>query len=488
MALLLFSLGLQAQGHFTFSPLARKAYDEATSLRFEAARQSLRQLEREDPQNLIYHLVDNYIDFFTLFIDEDQSVFQRLEKNKSYRLQQIRQGDSFSPYYRYCQAEIKLQWALVRLKFEEYFTAFNEVKSAYRLLQKNTEEYPSFIANQKSLGILHAMIGTVPDSYKWGVKLLSGMNGTIEQGRQEIEEVLNFARENDFVFEQETMVMYSFLLLHLNNQSEAAWSTIRSPKLNTQQNPLATFVLANIAMRTGRNDEAIQLLEASPKGQEFYPFPYLDYLLGLAKLYRLDPDADQYLAAYLEDFDGRNYIKEAYQKRAWYQLLQGDETAYQRYMALCKSEGYALIEGDKTAQREAEQGQLPHPSLLRARLLFDGGYYQRAAEVLAEEEVSAYPEERFRLEHRYRLGRIRHQQGQEDKAIAQYQAAIDAGRDSPWYFACNAALQVGRLYEGRAEYGKAREYYRSCLQMRPEEYRNGLHQQAKAGLNRLKGR
>lgn len=479
---------LVAQGHFEFSPLARQAYEEVTSLRFAAARQSLRELERREPQNLIYHLVDNYLDFFTLFIDEDQNAFRRLEQNKAQRLQAIRRGDSFSPYYRYCQAEIKLQWALVRLKFEEYFTAFNEVKSAYRLLQKNTADYPSFVANQKSLGILHAMIGTVPDNYKWGVKLLSGMDGTIEQGRQEIEAVLDFAQREDFVFAEETVVMYAFLLLHLNNQSEAAWSTIHGQQLDHERNPLATFVLANIAMRTGRNDEAITLLEKRPQGPEYHPFPYLDYLLGLAKLYRLDEDADRYLEAYLAAFHGRNYIKEAYQKRAWHHLLRGDEAAYRRDMERCQTEGFALVEGDKTAQREAEQGLLPHPTLLRARLLFDGGYYERAAVLLEETPLEATAEERFRLEHSYRLGRIRHRQGRLEAALDHYGRTIEAGREAPQYFACNAALQVGRLYEGRAEYTRAREYYRICLDLRPAEYRSGLHQQAKAGLNRLRGR
>ena len=50
-----------------------------------------------------------------------------------------------------------------KLKFEEYFTAFNEVSKAYKLLTENQYRHPSFVANKKSLGILHAIIGTIPD-------------------------------------------------------------------------------------------------------------------------------------------------------------------------------------------------------------------------------------------------------------------------------------------------------------------------------------
>jgi len=48
-------------------------------------------------------------------------------------------------------------------------------------------------------------------------------------------------------------------------------------------------------------------------------------------------------------------------------------------------------------------------------------------------------------------------------------------------------LQIGLIYEGQGEIGNARQYFQKCLGMKPEEYKNGLHQQAKAGLNRLKG-
>ncbi len=483
--LIFFAASSFASGTFKFTPLARQAYEEAISLRFEASRQHISQLKKEEPNNLIVHLIENYIDFFTVFIEEDKDAFRLLEKNKNYRLDQIRQGDDFSPYYLYCQAEIKLQWALVRLKFEEYFTAFSEVKSAYKLLNKNQEYHPYFVANKKSLGILHALVGTVPDGYKWGVKLLGGMEGSIEEGRQEIAEVIAFSQENDFVFEQETLVMYAFLLLHLNNQSDEAWILLKSPKLDPQQNPMAAFVLANVAIRTGRNDEAIRLLEQRPKTPNFFPFPYLDYMHGLAKLYRLDPDADQYINTYLKNFNGLNYIKEAYQKLAWFHLINGNSMGYQQHMDKCKTEGNAIIESDKTALKEAEKNLLPQITILRSRLLFDGGYYQKAYDLLKDLAVEQLYEKRHQLEYTYRLGRICHRLKRTEEALTYYQKTVDDGKTLSYYYACNSALQIGLLHEELKAYPSAKEYYRLCLSLKPDEYKNGLHQKAKAGLNRL---
>ncbi len=483
---LLFSSNSFGAGKFEFTDKARQAYEHTINLRFDKAQHLLYQIAYEDPDNLIVYHIENYIDFFSVFINENKKEFKRLEKNKDYRLKKLKKGDQNSPYYLYTQAEIHLQWALVRLKFEEYFTAFNEVKTAYKQLKRNNKKFPDFIANKKSMGILHAVVGTVPDSYKWGVKLLGGMRGTIEQGRGEIEEILDYSKQHDFIYEEETLVMYAFLLLYLKNQDDEAWTLIHSSKLQPSKNPLACFALANVAMRTGKNDEAIRLLENRPKDPACMPFPYLDFMLGNAKLNRLDTDAVLYLKAYIQEFRGLNYIKQAYQKIAWYHLLNGNESAYKENIAKCKSQGAAILDGDKNAVKEAKQGMLPNADLLKARVLFDGGYYQRAYQLLKNKQASDFSIKQFSLEYSYRLGRITHKMNQHDEAIAYYQQTIDNGREAPWFYACNAALQIGHIYEDYGRKEQAKAYYKTCLSIKPEAYKNSLHQKAKAGLNRIK--
>ena len=481
------SFALEAKPYFDFNENARLAYDKVINLRLTEAAQILEELKIEEPDNYIVYYIENYIDFFRVFIHENKAEFDRLETRKDIRLDKIKQADSDSPWFLYTQAEINLQWALARLKFEQYFNAFIEVKSAYKSLNKNMEQFPDFVASQKSLGILHALVGTIPDNYKWGVKILSGMEGSIEKGQEEIESILAYAQKHDFIFEEETQVMYAFVLLHLNNQSEAAWSTIQSGALNSKSNPLACFVLANVAMRTGRTDEAIKMLRNRPKSKVYLSFPYLDYMLGLAKLYRQDKDAARYFKTYLHNFRGVNYIKEAYQKLAWDALLKGDETTYFHYISLAKTEGNAVIGGDKNALKEARSKVVPHPHLLRARLLFDGGYYQKAYDFLLEASICDFNQKRYTLEYTYRLGRISHMLNKKEEALEYYQQTVYEGRYEPYYFACNAALQMGLLYENLKQGEHARKCFELCQKIKPEEYRNSLHQKAKAGLNRLRG-
>jgi predicted Zn-dependent protease len=444
----------------------------------------LNDIKSEDPENLIVHHIENYIDFFTIFINENEADFEKLKKNKERRLKEIRKGDRKSPYYLYSQAEIHLQWALARLKFEEYFTAFNEVSKAYRLLEENQFRHPSFVANKKSLGLLHAIIGTIPDKYKWGVKLIGGLDGTIDQGCKEIEEVLAYAQNNSFIFEEETRVVYALLLLNLKNEREEAWNYIQETKLDPKNNPLASFIFANMAMKIGKNNEAIDILSNRPKGEEFYPFHYLDYMLAKAKLNRLDDDADLFFHAFISNYKGKNYIKEAYQKLAWVAVLNEDSNAYDEYMEMIKYKGGHLIDEDKQAQKEAERGIMPNAKLLKGRLLFDGGYYEEALNAMEGMDASTLST-KDQIEYRYRLGRIYHKSEKYNEALAAYQRSIDKGQALPYYFACNAALQAGLIHEELKDYPAAKNYFKLCRSMKPEEYKTSLHQKAKSGLQRL---
>jgi Tetratricopeptide repeat len=479
---------LNAQSGFDFSPLARSAYDKMLALKFDEANALIVELRRKEPNNAVAYYIENYEDCLKVFISEDQNVFDALAPKAAKRLAVLKGSDASSPYYLYAQAQSRLLWAMNRAKFGEYLTAFNETSTAFGLLETNQKKFPTFMPNKMSLGILHAIIGTIPDSYKWGVKLLGGMNGTTAQGQAEIEQVIHYAKSNDFVFEQEALVMYAFLTLHLNNQSDNAWQLINSPKLKPKENLLAAFALSNVAMRTGRNDKAIEILQNRPTNAAYFPFPFLDYQLGLAKMFRGDSDADISIKKYVNTFHGRNYLKEAYQRLAWFELLKGNWNGYKSYIENCKTAGKSDIGGDKNALKEAKTGIVPNGDLLRTRLLFDGGYFQKAYNYLSQKNENAFGQQAEKLEFSYRMGRILQMLKKPNEAIAYFDKTIQSGKSTRYYYACNAALQMGTIYEDYGNTAKSREYYNFCLDLNPDDYADGLHSKAKAGLGRLKNK
>jgi hypothetical protein len=482
--ILLLLPGTLFAGRYEFTQPARDAYEKILSLRFGEAYALLAHQKMEDPNNLTINHIENYIDFFRIYISEEEDLYQQLRKNKKKRLQQLEAGDESSPYFLFTQADVRLQWALIELKFGDYFSAFSDVSKAYKLLRQNQARFPHFMPNLKDLGILHAMVGTIPDNYKWGATLL-GLEGTIEQGEAEIRQVLDYARSHDFIFETETHVLYTYFLLHLKNDKEGAWQALKKGNLSPKKNPLHGFIIANVAMRIGKNEEAIQVLEQTPRSGAFLPFPYLDFMLGMTKLRRLDEDADVYFSRFLGQYRGRNFIKESYQKLAWHELIHGNPAGYQQYMKACIDHGNAEAGEDKNALREAIAGKQPLPALIRARLLFDGGYYEKAyheLQAIAPKGLDEYPN---RLEYVYRMGRILHGLQRHDEAMVYYRQVINLGEEAPFFFACNAALQIGLIHESLHQYPSAQKAFKQCLHIYPDEYRTGLHQKAKAGLARL---
>jgi tetratricopeptide (TPR) repeat protein len=481
-------IGSQAKavGTFEMSAKTRVAYNQALSLRFEEATVSIAALQKAEPNNLMAPFVENYIDCLKVFLNENEAELRQLEPRKDKRLALLKKGDPKSPYYLYTQAQVRLMWAMSRLKFNEYLTAMREVTAAFSDLETNQRLFPSFMPNKQALGVLHSIAGNIPDNYKGVIKFVSGLNGTAEQGQAELEEVIEYAQKSDYPFEQEALVMYSSILLYFNGQPHLVWKIIHNARLKVRDNPLVCLAVASIAMKIGHNDKAIEFLENSPKGAQFYPCWFLEYNLGLAKLFRGDADAHIHLQKYVDHFKGTNFIKEAYQKLAWNALLINDLDNYKKLMLQCKTTGGLFMDGDKQANREAKSGIMPDPTILRGRLFFDGGYYNKALTTFNTKKVSDFSTDALKLEYLYRRGRVCQMTDRRQEAVDAFFKTIQDGRDKPFYYACSAALQMGLIYEAGAQFAEARKYYQICLDINPSEFGDGLHLKAKAGLNRLK--
>jgi len=483
-----------AIGQYTyeFNENCRKAYSKIISLKFEEGEQRINQEKVSHHDNNIPYLLENYIYFLKVFIGENEEEFEILEDKKDDIVDRLENGDENSPYYRYCLAQVNLQWAVARTKFKEYFSATFEINRAYRMLERNREEFPDFLPNLINLGLLHTMIGTIPDNYNWAKRIV-GIDGTINQGVNEILKVLNASMESDEFshYKAECLFYLSFIQMNLMSDKDKTLQYLKVIEKDdiSKSNPLAVYGISRIYMANGMNDKAIELLLGRPQGDEYYPFYYLDYLTGLAKLHRLDEDAYKYLFKYVINFKGVNYIKDAYQKIAWHYFAHGNTEKYKEYITKVKEYGNEIVDADKQAEREAENGIPQNYHLLRARLLFDGGYYEKAMhELTINTNDNFLKDSRDTLEYTYRLGRIYDAWGKTKESIDYYKRTIELGSESEYYYAANAALKLGNIYENQQQYEAALKYYDEAQSMQNKEYRNSINQKAKAGINRIENR
>ncbi|NNF34304.1 MAG: hypothetical protein HKN68_09360 [Saprospiraceae bacterium] len=473
---------VSGQGYFEITDDIREAYQLTISLKKEKALQKIADIKQTDPGNYLVYHIENYVDFFEVFINEDEDTFKRLEKNKDKRIDKIKEGDKSSPFYRFSQAEIQLQWALARSKFNQKFKAARELLNANGLLEENAALHPDFIYNYKSLSIIHVLSRSVPGLLRY----LFNIRGSIEEGTKEIATLYEASQKNGMMFQDEIVVIYTYILYYQNNKKEEALDLIQKHFSNTTTNhPLISFIAANFSQKMGNNDLAINMLTDRIQSEDATPFYYLDFLIGKFKLYRLDEDADQYLLKFINNFEGQHYIREAYQKMAWHQLVIHDDLAgYKKYMSMVTDRGNDLIDEDKQAEKEAKLERVPHPDLLKARLLFDGAYYNRAYNLLIKKSVE-FQDPYDQMEYNYRMGRITHLLKNYTDAINYYVYTINKSEGES-YIPCNAALQIALILEDQERYAQALHYLDICLDMSPEEYKNSLHQKAKSAKLRVK--
>jgi len=489
----LFFLSGIVSAQYDFNNQCREAYHEILNFRFGVAQDLLSQERREHPDNLIPIFLENYIDFFKLFTGENQLEFEILKRNKSKRLKLLEDGNKKSPYYRFCLASVKLQWAFVRLKFGEYTTAAFEIRRSFFLLKENEKLFPEFLPNEVGLGILHIIVGLIPENYRW-LANLAGLEGTISEGVTELNSVFLYNGSNEVynLFKPDACFYLAFVYINLRNDKQESLELIRQFDQDTsflqhRNSPLIIFAKSSIYMKSGMNDEVIALLSGYQPGAETFPFLYLEFLGGLASLNRLDTTASRYFKTFLDKFAGINYIKSGHQKLAWVYLLQGDTIRYKAEIENAGIKGHAIVDDDKQAYSEYNVGIIPAIPLLKARLLFDGGYYRKALNVLLNTSLDQYIRSRKDLtEYIYRLGRIYHAMGNIPNAEKYYTQTIYLGRKIPHYFAANAALSLGLIYEKRGDFIGADTNYRICASLKHHEYENSLRQKAKARLNKLK--
>jgi hypothetical protein len=469
--------------HFDYDPSVASIYQQITQLKLDQAKSTLKLAQTRNPYNLAYAHLASYIDFFTLFINENESLYDKLKSNREVYIDQVKKGPSTDPYYNFCQAEILLQWALIDLKFDHKFKGGKAIYDAYQLLEKNKKLFPEFINNNKSLSIIHVLAESVPG---WVRKLL-GIRGSISLGTKEIQRLKAYALSNpNYLFREEVAAINSYILFYQSNQKQKAIADLEAFNLDHTKSPLLVFLKASMALRSGDNERCLYYLNESPKGDPYADFYYLDFMKGRSLLYKLDENANKYILNYVQQFKGKHFIKEAYQKLAWHALaIENNVSLYKSYLEQCKRNGELLLDEDKQAQKEAESNKIPDPILLKSRILYDGGYHHQAYQTLIVEGGQIAKDDDFLLEYHYRLGRTLQALKNYNEALIHFSKVMDQGKSSPLYFACSSALQTGLIYEELKDLEKAKMYYNIALDITPGEYSTTLHQKAKSGLERI---
>ena len=312
------------------------------------------------------------------------------------------------------------------------------------------------------MGLLHCLIGSISKNYKWIVNAF-GINGGIDRGLDELHELLLLTEkdENYQIYNTELLFLISFLEMNLIIDKSNFQTTLDAIGEKHSNHILLTFAAARLSSKLGNNKKTINILKSRQKKEGQFDFTYLDYLLGMSELYELQPSAKKYFLSFIQNFKGQSYIKSALQKMAWIAYLDDDFKLRDYYLEKVKQNGNTYLDEDKQAQKQAESRVISHPILLRSRLLYDGGYYQKALSELENiESPHLFSNTENIIEYWYRLARITsHLDYLKDDIIEYYKIAYNQEELTTSYFAPMSALQIGLIYESKKNFKEFKDFY-----------------------------
>lgn len=472
------------QYQYNWTPRAQKIYESITSLRIPEARNLMSQDKKANASNLIYPLLESYADFYQLFLNENKDEYNRIYPAFEQRIQLFEAGPKQSPYHLYSLALAHLHKSLIAIRFNKNFEAALDFRKAFLLFKENKKAYPDFSPNDVYLGMMTTVIGTIPKGYQWMVNLL-GMSGKISEGNAL---VLKYINSKDAFANQcrnEALFVYPYLVMNFESNKKKTFDFIEKTAYDFTNNHLHAYMATNLYLHNQQSQKALQIASNINPANNYLDLPFWQLEIGYAYLNELKLDAAKNaLQQFIGSFKGQFYVKDAYEKLSWIAYIQGDQAKANAFRNNVLSKGNDITDADKQALQDAKKGIWPHPILLRAKLLSDGGYQQQALSILAGKTSKDFDKDTDKTEFAYRLGRIYDLAGQPDQAIPFYTSSIEKGSNQPAYFAARAALQIGLIYEQKNNPTLAITYFNTCLEMKNHAFKNSLDQKAKTGIQR----
>lgn len=472
---------------FYFNKNLLVAQQQNYELRLKRAHTILLEERAIDEENSAIHYLLHFNAFLKAFISEEEADYTAYRKVQDAALFHYESLPDTLAFKRLAQSDAYFFSATLKAKFEEFYGAARDVNRANSLINENHELFPDFLPNNKTRGIIKVYLSRVPDNYAWVVRML-GISGNMKEGLSLLQTLAHTNQDTGYMnlFSKEAAYLYSFSLMHVAKQPAKAWSETLRCTNDYTTNLISTYFRSTMAAKLNKNETAISILERRPISEEYEEFYFLDYLLGVAKLNKLDVTSILDLHQFYTHYNGRNYIKSCLQKMSWYYVVTGNASKAEEYKAQISNKGHKLNDEDKQAVRYADK-ELPHAELLKTRLLYDGGYTKEASEVIAKILPKLLATRQLKAEFCYRKGRILEKEGNMDAALKLYEACTLYGIDSKEYYAAYASIYLGDYYLKQGYAVQAKKFYERALTFRDNrEYVSSVEQRAKAGLQKLK--
>ena len=472
----------------------QKLYKQIFDLEFNSIAY---QKETDKVKTPLHLVVEDFRDILFILLTEDKKNYEKLEKNEELRLEELEnfedKRNKYYKEYKWAKAEIKLHWAMVKLRSDEKWASAWRVRQAYKLLLENEKEFPTFIEQKKSLALLQIVLASVPEKYKWALDLV-GMEGDLKGGIKKLDESL---ATNHF-FQKETFLWKALLQTYLLEENEKSNQIIANSLKKYPSEKLVLLASSLVLMKNESHKTALLAWQNYARIYQNNQFVFnkaehfsLEYLLAELYFYAENPKkAKFHYLSFLNNVKNKkfNFIKNSYYKLFLMDWFASRDINFNpkknQFFMLISSNGITKLAVDRQAKKMVdyvyEFGQLPNKNLYQAKVLTDGGNYQKALEITNRINTSELQmwenQKQFEevLEYKYRKARILDKLNQTNQAIPFYEDVIEYStlhnQNEIHYFAANSALHLG---------------FEKAISFKEHPYQASITQKAKLALKKL---
>lgn len=463
-----------------FSDQVHQAYLLVLNLQPDKAQEILSKVS--DPAQELHKIyVLSLSETVDVLITEDQKKFEQLETNFRKRLQMVETLPD-GPEKFFLEAELNLQRGFNLLNLDQSFNAVFAIRRAYNLTQDCLKKYPTFMPIKKTSGVIQVMIGSVPDKYHWFISLL-GMRGSVITGQRQLQELRN-SRSS---LSTEATILFFTVKGFINQQfSEAAGGLTECLK-EQPDNRLILFLSINMLTKDSQSENVLHLISELDQHNQGLQMYYVEYLRAEALLNK--GEYNKAIVSYqkfIKGYRSLSFKKDAHYKIALCYWLMNDETNANNYFEKAKTAGREQADPDKYAAAQLAENRLPNQKILKVRFLTDGGYYKEAQGAVQSIQFAELKTLKEQTEYFYRKGRLAHKTEEFSVAKIYYEETIHLAKENPWYFAPNAALQLGYIYRDQKNYDMAKKYFEQALSYRRHEYKSSIDSKSRTALEQLK--
>lgn len=456
-----------------FNATQQQAYQLALNLH---PAEALQLLGEESSVESMY--IASLAETIELLVTEDYAKFPAYEERF---LKRIDKNVKSTPRdFQFLQAELRLHWSFVYLKFGHELDAALQLREAYKIAESCRKRFPDYVPILRTAGILEIIVGSIPEKYSWVLSLLN-MSGSVPGGLADLETI----GASQSVLATEGRLMHALVQGFMLAEPGPALAEMRSMLQQQKGNPLMLFLSASLAIKNSESGLALEMLNTLSDSTSGIPLYYADYLKGEAYLHKGD-----YLNSilsyrwFINHQTGQNYIKDAYFKIGLCYWLNGNENDALEIFQEARNKGKEATEADKSAARALSEKTPPNASLSRIRYYTDGGYYEEAEKVFSTLSEKDFRTKKELTEYYYRKARLAHKMNRPE-AVALYQKTIEMTGMESWYFAPNACLQLGYIFESRNDLPRAADYFSRALTYKRHEYKNSIDSKARSALAQI---